>query len=54
MGSMTAREVMEKLGVKAEVLLNYFERGVYGGEEYTRKDFLEAFYDYLRVVGDEV
>jgi transglutaminase-like putative cysteine protease len=51
--SMTAREVMEKLGVRAEVLLNYFERGVYGGEEYTRRDFLEAFYDYLRVVGDE-
>ncbi len=52
--SMTAREIMEKLGVRAEVLLNYFERGTYGGEEYTRKDFLEAFYDYLRVVGDEV
>jgi len=52
--SMTAREIMENLGVKAEVLLNYFERGTYGREEYTRKDFLDAFYDYLRVVSDEI
>jgi hypothetical protein len=52
--SLTGREIMEKLGVKAEVLLNYFEQGVYGRRDYTRREFLEAFQDYLRVVKNEV
>ncbi|WP_456468226.1 transglutaminase-like domain-containing protein [Archaeoglobus sp.] len=51
--SLTGREIMEKLGVKAPVLLNYFEQGKYGRREYTRKEFLEAFEDYLRVMGNE-
>ncbi len=51
--SLTGREIMEKLGVKAPVLLKYFEQGKYGKREYSRKEFLEAFQDYLRVVGNE-
>ncbi|WP_202318800.1 transglutaminase-like domain-containing protein [Archaeoglobus neptunius] len=51
--SLTGREVMEKLGVRAPVLLNYFEGGKYGNRSYSRKEFLEAFEDYLRVVGHE-
>ena len=44
---------MEKLGGKAPVLLKNFEQGKYGKREYSRKEFLEAFQDYLRVVGNE-
>ncbi|MET1124400.1 MAG: hypothetical protein ABWW66_03930 [Archaeoglobaceae archaeon] len=51
--SLTAREVMQKLGVRAEVLLNYFERAKYRGERYGRKEFVEAFMDFLRVMKDE-
>jgi len=51
--SLTGREIMEKLGVKAPVLLKYFEQGKYGKREYSRKEFLEAFQDYLRVVRNE-
>lgn len=51
--SLTGREIMERLNIKAPVLLNYFEHGKYGKRKYGRKEFLEAFEDYLRVVGNE-
>lgn len=51
--SMTGREIMERLGIKAPVLLNYFEQGKYGKRNYSRKEFLEAFEDYLRVMKGE-
>jgi len=51
--SLTGREIMEKLGIRAEVLLKYYEEGFYGGRNYTRKEFVEAFLDYLRVMRNE-
>ncbi len=50
--SKTIREVLKERGVKMPVLLRYFEEGRYGGKECTRREFLEAFQEYLRVIGD--
>ncbi|AKG91175.1 Transglutaminase-like superfamily [Geoglobus ahangari] len=53
--TMTAREVMEALGVKDERLLRLFELYEYAGTRgYTRKEFVEAFEIYMslrRVIG---
>ncbi len=51
--SMTAREVAKALGIKSSKLLRYFELAKYGGKNVGRREFLEAFYDYLKVVGNE-
>ncbi len=48
--SKTAREIARILGLKNSKLVWYFELARYGRGNFTRKEFLEAFEDYLKVV----
>ncbi len=50
--SKTIREILKEKGLKMPVLLRYFEEGRYKGRSYTRSEFLEAFREYLKVMGD--
>ncbi len=52
-GHMTAREVARALGLKDSKIIRYFELAKYKGVRFSRKEFVEAFYEYLKVVGDE-
>ena len=51
--SKTIREILKEKRIRMPVLLRYFEEGRYGGKKYTRREFLEAFQEYLRVIGNE-
>ncbi len=51
--TMTAREIAAKLGLKDSKIVRYFELARYGGRRLSRGEFLEAFREYLEVVGGE-
>ena len=50
----TAREIMDLLGIKDSELLTLFELSKYRKRDFTREDFINAFYDYLSLRGKNV